>query len=337
MVRDACGDDSCPDSIVHEVLPDFRDIHLRSPRSLNFLTVCPVLPPYPLQTSRGGSSHESGVWSADSGHDPGKMGLRHLPPSSRLSLLRDGTCGCFARVLGVLLLVFWEAMSTVAAPYLLWQDQGSPLPHSLGEVAAAVVGDRMYVVGEGAPDTFVYDIRLRAWVDNAPTRPYPGDHHGVAVIGTSIYLVGGFNGGQNGGCAVPGCQGQMQVYHTETEAWETLGPLPYHVEGSVSVAVLGGNILACSGLFHRGENEEYLGLNGDPGVNPTDCFSYDPATRHWTRFPSILTGVDHTAVGTDGEKMYVFGGRSIGRNVAGQGLDITQVYDSATKSWSYGQ
>jgi hypothetical protein len=47
------------------------------------------------------------------------------------------------------------------------------------------------------------------------------------VINDSIYLVGGFDGGQNGGCAVPGCQGQMQVYHTANNTWERLGDLPY--------------------------------------------------------------------------------------------------------------
>jgi N-acetylneuraminic acid mutarotase len=195
----------------------------------------------------------------------------------------------------------------------------------------------MYVVGEGRSDTYVYNISGRVWADNAPTRPYPGDHHGVAVVGTDIYLVGGFNGGPGGGCAVPGCQGQMQVFRTATREWETLGSLPYVVEGSVSAVTLDGKILACSGLFHRGPNEEYLGTNGDAGVNPTDCFQYDPSTQGWSRFASMLVGVDHAASGTDGVKMYVFGGRSIGRNIAADGLDLTQVYDPATDTWSYGE
>lgn len=109
-----------------------------------------------------------------------------------------------------------------------------------------------------------------------------------------------------------------------------LFPGRYHVEGSVSAAAINGRILACSGLFHRGSNDQYLGPNGNPGVNPTDCFTFDPTQRVWTRVSSILHGVDHAAVGVDPNggtagRVYVFGGRDIGRNIGAQGIDLTQV------------
>jgi hypothetical protein len=105
----------------------------------------------------------------------------------------------------------------------------------------------------------------------------------------------------------------------------------YRVEGSVnSAAISGDRVLACSGLFHRGSNDQYLGTSGAPGVNPTDCFAYEPTQRVWTRVSSLLHGVDHAAVGVDPNggaagRVYVFGGRDIGRNIGARGIDLTQV------------
>ena len=101
----------------------------------------------------------------------------------------------------------------------------------------------------------------------------------------------------------------------------------------MSAAAINGRVLACSGLFHRGSNDQYLGENGNPGVNPTDCFAFDPAERSWTRVSSILHGVDHAAVGVDPNggaagRVYVFGGRDIGRNIGAQGIALTQVCKS---------
>lgn len=44
-------------------------------------------------------------------------------------------------------------------------------------------------------------------------------------------------------------------------------------------------------------------------------------------------GVNHAASGTDGSRMYVFGGRQ-GRNRVGPGFDWTQIYDPATDTWT---
>ena len=50
----------------------------------------------------------------------------------------------------------------------------------------------------------------------------------------------------------------------------------------------------------------------------------------------MLEGVDHAAAGTDGTNMYVFGGRSTGRNAPSAGSNKAQVYNVASNSWSYG-
>lgn len=44
-------------------------------------------------------------------------------------------------------------------------------------------------------------------------------------------------------------------------------------------------------------------------------------------------GVNHAAAGTDGERLFVFGGRK-GGNVVGPGFDYTQIYDPVTNEWT---
>ena len=48
-----------------------------------------------------------------------------------------------------------------------------------------------YAFGDGSASTFVYDVNARSW-STTTNRPYRGDHHKAVVVGTTIYLVGGF-------------------------------------------------------------------------------------------------------------------------------------------------
>ena len=66
------------------------------------------------------------------------------------------------------------------------------------------------------------------------------------------------------------------------------------------------------------------------------CYRFDPELNSWTQFADMLDGVDHAAAGTDGIDLYIFGGRSTGRNAPSAGSDKTQVYTVASNSWSYG-
>src|SRR4029079_9228181 len=68
-----------------------------------------------------------------------------------------------------------------------------PLRHARGAAAAAVVGDRIVVVGGQAdgklvPETEVFDGRR--WTDAAEL-PTPREHLGAASDGRYVYAVGG--------------------------------------------------------------------------------------------------------------------------------------------------
>src|SRR5436190_425693 len=76
-------------------------------------------------------------------------------------------------------------------------------PVALGEVAGGVIGDKLYLVGEGDPATLEYNLSTHLWDDRAP-RPLPGNHHAAEVIGGNLYLFGGLTAGS---------EGAVQIFH----------------------------------------------------------------------------------------------------------------------------
>lgn len=54
---------------------------------------------------------------------------------------------------------------------------------------------QVYVMGTGSDNgwekTWAYDTKSKTWSSNYASRPYPGNHHALTVIGTDVYLVGG--------------------------------------------------------------------------------------------------------------------------------------------------
>lgn len=72
--------------------------------------------------------------------------------------------------------------------------EGTPLPKSLGSPAAVVAGGRLYSIGgRSGPndfgDVFIYDPSTRTWTPGASIEPRGTG--GAAVLGTSIFYVGG--------------------------------------------------------------------------------------------------------------------------------------------------
>lgn len=216
----------------------------------------------------------------------------------------------------------------------IWTTSSS-MPLALGEIASAVVDRELLVFGEGSDLTLSLSLdsshssEAPSWAASRARRPFPGHHHGLATLTGTLYLVGGFSA--TAGCHNPRtCRGQLQAYNVATDTW-TVGPeLPWDVEGSLAVAALDGRIFACGGLFEFGATAA--------ASNPRNCGSYSPSYGTWdTSVTDMPVGVDHAAAGTDGSKMYIFGGRALGRNVPGAGLDIVQIYDPKANTWSGGR
>ena len=204
---------------------------------------------------------------------------------------------------------------TGTLPDGMW-SRFSDMPHNLAEVAAGALGGKIYVVGELAPETFVYDVAAGTW-STAAARPHPGNHHAAEVIHGKLYLFGGFDFGS---------EGQVQIYDPATDTWTKGAPMPF-AAGSSSTAFIGDDVYVAGGI---------VGGSGAGGTTTNRTARYDPDTDTWTELAPMPAGRNHTAAGTDGQKLYVFGGRGPGngdRNVTTNGFDTFQLYDPATNTW----
>ena len=188
---------------------------------------------------------------------------------------------------------------------------GNPMPDPLGEVSSAVVGTTMYVFGEGTGKTYGYDLLGETWDDTLAPRPNPGNHHACEVIGDKLYLIGGLGGGS---------AGRVQIYDTVLDQWTLGTPMPW-AGGSCSSALIGGQIYVCGGIV------------GNTTVSNLSV--YDPDLDLWDQggaLASMPTKVNHAGSATDGNQLWVFGGRQ-GGNFPQAGLDTVQSYNPNTNTW----
>jgi N-acetylneuraminic acid mutarotase len=190
----------------------------------------------------------------------------------------------------------------------IW-ELGSAVPVSLGEVSAGVIGNTLYVVGQGNSATLAYNLSTNTWQGTGAhaARPFVGNHEGAEVINGKLYLIGGLTSGQ----------GMVQIYDPASNTWSLGANMPY-AGGSVATSVIGGQIYAAGGIVN--------------GATVNQAARYDPVANTWTAIASMPMGVNHAAAATDGRKLYVFGGRG-GGNVPSNGFNYVQIYDPATDTW----
>lgn len=191
-----------------------------------------------------------------------------------------------------------------------WDKTGiKSLPVALGEVACAEVDGILYVLGEGSSATFAYDIYARAWNSSLAVRPFPGHHHAIEVVDGLIYLIGGLGGGS---------EGKVQIYDPSTNLWSTGTDMTWS-GGSVSTAVIGDKIYVAGGIVST--------------FTVGNVSVYDPLLDSWTTLAQMPDGGrNHTAAGTDGERMFIFGGRK-GGNFVTNGFDTVMIFDPLTNLW----
>lgn len=189
----------------------------------------------------------------------------------------------------------------------------APLPTALGEVAGGVIGNRLYLVGGGAPWTLGLDLGAGRWDDvtRHAARLGLGDHHAAEVWHGRLYLLGGLRGGQ----------GAVQIYDPATESWR-LGPfMPFHA-GSSASALIGDQIYVAGGIIG--------------GFTTRLAARFDPASETWSPIAPMPRARNHAAAATDGRRLFVFGGRGPGSgdaNVVANGFADVQIYDPATNRW----
>jgi hypothetical protein len=120
-------------------------------------------------------------------------------------------------------------------PAFSWSSLPS-VPGVVGEVSAAVIDNRLFLLGDGTSRTMIFDLSIMAWAF-MPPRPHAGNHHGAEWFEDTLYVIGGL--GQ-------GSPSRLQMLNITSATWE-LGSLPWST-GSAATARIGRDIYVCGGV-----------------------------------------------------------------------------------------
>ena len=169
-----------------------------------------------------------------------------------------------------------------------WQELPR-LNHARAAAAAAVVGDKIVVVGGQAngklvPQTEVFDGT--GWTDVAPI-PTPREHLGAASDGRYLYAVGGRNLSADKNSAA------LERYDPASDSWTKLEDMPT-AAGSVGAAYLAGLVIAVGGEGTTSVSDAVQG--------------YDTAKRAWAQLPALPTARHGIAVTGLEDSLYAIGG-----------------------------
>jgi non-specific serine/threonine protein kinase len=173
-----------------------------------------------------------------------------------------------------------------------WVD-GPPLGHPRGAGGAAVVGDKIIVVGgrTGNPEQLVTQTEVydgTSWRD-APDIPVPGDHLAVTADSSYLYAVGGrkFTAGSN--------TDAVQRYDPQADRWTILPPTPQPV-GGAGAAVVKGQLIVVGG-------EKPTSVSGT-----VQAYDLSAPTATWTTLPALDPSRHGLAVTAIGNTLYAVGG-----------------------------
>jgi non-specific serine/threonine protein kinase len=163
------------------------------------------------------------------------------------------------------------------------------LNHARAAAAAAVVGDKIVVVGGQAdgklvPQTEVFDGESWKDVEDIPT---PREHLGAASDGRYLYAVGGraLSADQNSGA--------LERYDPASDKWTELKGMP-EPTGSVGVTYAGGRIIA---------------IGGEGTTEVSDAVqAYDIGKQSWSELPTLPTARHGVAVSAIDDAVYAIGG-----------------------------
>ncbi len=205
----------------------------------------------------------------------------------------------------------------------IWTD----LPNSSLEKIespSARVGDKMYVFAgfldnliiTGA--TEIFDTTTDTWSTGA-SMPIPVTHFGIAVVGTDVWIVSGFEGNH------PGVATDIvQIYDTVNDSWSTGPALPVR-RGSGAIA------------FNNGKIHYVGGLLPDRRTDVDDHYVLDVNNQAagWTTAAALPNARNHLSAVSFNGLIYAIGGQY---NHDQESLIVDQddldVYDPETDTWA---
>ncbi len=195
--------------------------------------------------------------------------------------------------LGVALIVCAASAAAVAGAAPVQWESHAPLPVPRTEVAAAVAGDEIVVMGgytqDGGSSSRVdaYSPARDTW-RRLPDLP-AGVNHGMAVgAGGKVYALGGYTAA---GATL------RTAFVLERMAWRRLPRMPFP-RAAAGAGVAGGKIVVAGGV-------------GEARRLARNALVFDLRTRRW----SVVAGPtprEHLAVAALGGTVYAVGGRTAG-------------------------
>jgi N-acetylneuraminic acid mutarotase len=168
-------------------------------------------------------------------------------------------------------------------------------PMERSEVAAARIGNSIYVVGgfeptRTCPAVERYDIRRRRW-STVRSMPLAVNHPTAVAYGGDLYVHGGYAAN----LGLTETTGALQRYDPSRNRWSRLRSSPT-ARAAHAVAVIGHRLYAAGGANETGSLRSLE--------------VYDFESRRWTRGPSFPPPArNHTTGVASGGRFYVLAGR----------------------------
>ncbi len=200
----------------------------------------------------------------------------------------------------------------------LWMHRLSPgwlvgdsLQMALSEGVGGIIGEQLLVVGRGVRPTFAFDLRSGRWLslERYARKPVLNSGHAAEVVDGKLYLLGGYLRSAT----------LMQIFDPLLNQWSYGPDLPFRAGASAS-AVIGGQLYLVGGSV------------ADTAI--AAAAKFDSQTGVWSSLASMPLPRAHAGSGTDGAKLYVFGGRGPKDTPGAEGSDDLQVYDPVTNTWT---
>lgn len=190
----------------------------------------------------------------------------------------------------------------------LWRPaRTSPL--AISDAGGAEVDGELFLFGSGASQTIAYNVFQDAYSTGRSVRPFGGGGHAVTSLDGLVYLFGGFDAA---------AAGKVQIYDPVQDSWSLGSAMPWDAGGCAAVVQ--------DGLIYVG------GGVAPAGATVGNFAVYDPSADSWTALAALPTAVHVPAAGSDGERIFVMGGRtgSLGPQA---GIDEVQAFDPGTGTW----
>jgi N-acetylneuraminic acid mutarotase len=212
----------------------------------------------------------------------------------------------------ICLLAVLSAVSVAGAAPAQWRED-TPLPAPRSEVAAALAGGSIYVVGGFTPDgqasarIDAYSPQTDRWRRVADL-PYAAHHPMAAGYQGRLYVVGGYSAAG---------QPQSSAYVLANGRWTRLPDLP-EPRAAAGAAFVGGRLYVAGGVV-RTQGQRLA----------TRALRFDPAARRWSRVPGP-TPREHLGVTSLGGRLYAVAGRKFGFDT---NLDLFESYRPGARGW----